>query len=144
MTPADKLATARTASAKKDQEWRSERAAYEAATLALMERVERDVMPRLRSARVSEYVTWLRGYLEHGGNITHVYDYPFTRPGFHMALDNIKDLPPRLCGAMSLHIIVPRGLTIEYEDIGHCSFYFMDGFRLDGSWVPVYSDIALD
>lgn len=143
MTPAEKLAAARRIEADKDRAWRNHLADQEAAALALMDRVESEVMPKLRPARTEEYVVWLRGHLEHGGNVTHVYDYPFRRSEFRMALDNVT-LPPGLCGAMSLQIIVPRGLTVEYTDLGHCTLYVMDGFRLVGNWVPAYSDIDLD
>lgn len=143
MTPAEKLAAARKTSAEQDRAWHAKQAAREAEMLALMERVEQEVMPKVRPARTSEYVAWLRGYLEQGGNITNVYDYPFRRPEFQMALDNVT-LPPGLCGSMSLQIIVPRGLTVEYEGLGHCTLYFMDGFRLVGHWVPAYSDIDLN
>lgn len=144
MTPAQKLAAARQASAEREQELSAYRLAQENNMLALMECVKQEVMPKLREARPSEYVAWLRGHLEQGGDVSHVYDYPFARAGFYVALDNIKDLPPGLCGSLSLQIIVPRGLTVEYEDLGHCTLYFMDGFRLVGHWVPIYSDITLN
>jgi hypothetical protein len=143
MTPAEKLAEARDKCRRDRERLDLELRHMQEESEALRARVRRQIMPKLRPARASEYSSWLQGWVEQGGRISHVYDDP-TPKGLYMLLDNIEELPPGLCGAFSLRIIVPRGLTLKYDDLGHCSIYFMDGYRFDGTSVPAYSDTVLD
>lgn len=102
---------------------------------------EEFLMPRLQKAIISDYKKWLAGYLEAGGEITHCYDYPFSRKRFFIANQDIE-VPP-LFGARSIGIIVPDGLTWSIlVTIGHNEIYQMDGFRQFGGSVPIFSDLV--
>jgi len=102
------------------------------------------LLPKLRPARLHDYLLWLKGYIDGGGQITHVYNYPFDQFSFlgkgewFVARADIK--PARLCGANAVSIIVPSGINAEHGDWGHCNLYFMDGYRHNG-FVPLYCDV---
>ena len=105
-------------------------------------RKERDshLLPKLRFALPFDYVAWLKGFLDGGGEPTHLYDYPFPDT-FYVAREDFRMIP--LYGAMAIHIIVPSKIIVSHEprkNIGHCTLYFMKGYEILGSWVPVYSD----
>lgn len=89
-------------------------------------------------ARVSDYATWLRGYAEHGGRITHVYDYPMSNWSFLVALRDFRTGGE--CGAASVSIIVPEGINHICGGLGHNDLFFMDGFRTPSHIVPAFND----
>lgn len=99
-------------------------------------------MTIFRPASVDQYVTWLEGYLEAGGRITHAYDYPIARPSFLVAVANFTTGGE--CGSRSRQIIVPQNVQHLGGDLGHNTLYFMDGFRVVGHFVPVYNDPEFD
>lgn len=110
-------------------------------------RMEREtfIEKYLSQTNATEYRDWLKGYLENGGQITDVYDYPFAEDKFFMASRDIP-LVPKLCGAVAINIIVPKGIEVPrlegHMPYGHCHMYFMDDFTVfGGDYVPLYSDI---
>lgn len=90
---------------------------------------------------LDRYVRWLQRYVRNGGQITHVYDYPYDRAGFLLA---VRDF--RLggeCGSRARPVVVPSTVRFLGGDLGHCNLYFEadDTGDAHGSlWVPVYSD----
>lgn len=121
-------------------------------------------------ATLLEYTAWMIGYLQLGGEPSHVYNYEFARPGVVMngssgpsgsnlaagqaspkwwVLAEVPGLVPSLYGAHSLSVIVPQGLAFTPDDVprtfhgrcGHSAFYFMDRFEIVGNSTPVYSDM---
>jgi hypothetical protein len=93
-----------------------------------------------RTARRRDYKQWLIGYLEAGGNITHIYDYPWGRWDWYVPVEDNVELIP-LYGSTSIQIIVPVGMTV-YGDGGHSLIFWMDGFRAPRV-VPIFGDIEL-
>ncbi len=101
-----------------------------------IKRYYQEMMPHLQFASQDDYLKWLRGFLENGGKITHFYDYMFP-DGFHKALRGFNMIP--LCGSSAVQIIVPKGVEItSFQGLGHCDLYLMDGFKVQGGWVPIY------
>lgn len=96
---------------------------------------------KFRPAKISEYTAWLSRYVADGGTITHAYDYPWSRSGMLIAVAGFRLRGE--CGARSAQIICPAGIGWS-GPMGHCTVYEMDGFRLRGGFVPVYSDPAFD
>jgi len=95
------------------------------------------IMPKLRTARASDYVAWLQGFLASGGELTHYYDYNLPSD-FYVAQEDIELIP--LYGAASLSIIFPRGVKYLGGGLGHCNLYFMEDFGQLGGWIPVYNN----
>lgn len=96
--------------------------------------------PYVLPANPNEYASWLRGYMEQGRVPTHTYNY--RMPGdFYIARRDLRLIP--LYGASSVHVIVPEGVTVTKVegDIGHSTIYYMDGYRVDGGWVPLYENV---
>lgn len=92
----------------------------------------------LRPASPEEYRNWLRGYIEKGGKITHVYDYKM--PNFFYVAQDSFDVKP-LYGASSICIIVPENinLSISKEGTGHNSIYYMKDYNTNYNYfVPLY------
>jgi hypothetical protein len=87
---------------------------------------------------LDRYVAWLRGYLQSGGRITHVYDYPYARGRFLLATRDFTTGGE--CGSAARQILVPAGVRHLGGDLGHCSMYFEDGHTLSGRFVPAYSE----
>ncbi|MDO8537243.1 MAG: hypothetical protein Q7R94_03275 [bacterium] len=98
------------------------------------------LMENLSPASVEDYKRWLRGYLEGGGKVTHVYDYPMSQQDFYVAHKDFKFEKP-LYGAQSIKIIVPRGVRFLGGDLGHANLYFEDDYRASSGFVPIFEDI---
>jgi hypothetical protein len=98
---------------------------------------------------LDRYTAWLRAYLAAGGQVTHVYDYPYLGQRFLLAARDFTTGGE--CGALSREIMVPPGVRHLGGDLGHCNLYF----EADGSappraesqkgapFVPAYSDPGL-
>lgn len=139
MTPAEKIREARERDAEGRVRWAEQEREMQERRAKQQAAYERDVQPHLRDATPREYARWLVGFLERGGEITHYYDYkmPWT---FYIAIRDFS-LPP-FYGSLSVSVIVPAHITVEYGDTGHNNLFLMDGFHHGGGWVPVYSDFV--
>jgi hypothetical protein len=91
----------------------------------------------MRPATANDYVIWLKGYLEDGGEITHTYDYPISRWKFVVATSHFT-LKPGF-GVNAKHIIVPRFIKWSGQ-LGHDSVFEMNEYKCHGRIVPVFSD----
>lgn len=110
------------------------------------------LLPFMRYADVSDYIAWLAGYCEKGNTPTHFYDYGLEDMAFQVGVGKVRKewyvakndftLTP-LYGAQSVKIIVPVGINVEVDGLGHSDLYFMDGYKTMGSIVPVYSDTEI-
>ncbi len=103
------------------------------------QRFKDQVLSNVRPATIDDYKEWLAGYLLHGGKPTHYYNYPFPRDTFYVAKMGF-DLPARY-GAGSISVIIPAGIQIHYKQLGHNKLYYLDGWQVEGRWIPVYKDI---
>lgn len=122
-------------------------------------------------ATLLEYTAWMIGFLQRGGEPSHVYDYEFGNGGVVLngnlgpgssgltassapwewwVLSEVPDEDvPSLYGAKSLKVIVPSGLRFGPRNLpntfhgccGHSTFYFMDGHTEVGGHTPVYTDM---
>lgn len=90
-----------------------------------------------RHATATDYKRWLDGHIINGGEISHVYQYNMP-DNFLVAQAAMKITP--LYGARSVQIIVPRGIRVEAEDVGHNNVYYMDGFTCTGGWAPLFQN----
>lgn len=94
----------------------------------------------LRPATAADYSRWLTGYLRRGGRVTHFYDYP--TPKMWVATPGLQMHP--LCGSWSVDIIVPSGVTIDVQGLGHNNIFYMADFTAaKGHFVPAYSDTVI-
>lgn len=95
---------------------------------------------KISKASKRDYKKWLAGYMNQGGRPTHSYDYGMPEDDLFIA---IKDFQIGLLhGSDALQIIVKSGVIFKGGELGHTNLYFMDDFKLMGSWVPVYRDIT--
>ena len=102
-----------------------------------------NLFPSLRPASPEDYRRWLRGYIENGGKPTHVYGYPFSTWKWYVAIGDIK-APTALHGSQAIHMIIPAGINVAQGDWGHCSLFFMDGYRRASITVPIFGDTNFD
>lgn len=100
-------------------------------------RAQASFMSACKPAKTKHYIEWLEGYVEGGGSVTHAYKYRW--PGGLMAKRDCTITP--LYGSSSVTVIVPKGVNVKIEALGHNEVYFMDGFVALGDFVPVYSDM---
>lgn len=91
-----------------------------------------------RPAVIDEYKDWLAGFLERGGKITHVYDYPWRRWRWYTVTQNC--IVPAFYGSISVSLIVPSGIWVTGDMIGHNNLFWVNGFVSSG-FVPIFSDI---
>lgn len=101
---------------------------------------------KVRPAKISEYVSWVNGYLKQGGKITHDYDYPIERvlKDIFVAESDFYIQPLR--GSESVGIIVPKGIKFlgDKNNLGHINLYLEDEFITLSSvfaFVPRYLNI---
>ncbi len=96
----------------------------------------------IRPAELSDYLTWLEGFLLDGGVPSHYYNYPWQGCRFMIAWEDFTTA--RECGARACEIIVPYGVSYLGGEMGHNNFYFYeeltDKFSVRGHFVPVYDD----
>lgn len=89
-----------------------------------------------RKASKRDYENWLNGHLEKpNAKVTHVYNYALPDSFFVARNDFV--LPPGF-GSYSVNIIVPIGKIVTTEGPSHNNLYFMDGFKTDGGFVPLF------
>lgn len=101
----------------------------------------RDLFPCLRPASRSDYIKWLRAYVEAGNEPTHYYDHPFDQwDNFYVAKRDFELIP--LCGASAINIIVPEGVKCLGGSRGHINLYFYEGPAAKGT-VPVFNDTVI-
>lgn len=95
----------------------------------------------LTIASRKEYLKWLEGYIKEN-NPTHYYDYDFDNRNFYIARkDFLLDIA--FYGSSLLNIIIPKNITATIEEEGHCNLFYMDGFRTNSNWIPVYKDLII-
>lgn len=133
----NKLEEAKERAKREQEEWDREHREREKGHRELMLRFASEIRPHIKPAHSHEYDAWLAGYLKQGGEIGHVYDYPFPSE-FYIAKSDFTLFP--LYGASSISIIVPEGVEVHIEGTGHCNLYYMEEYRHKGSWVPAYSN----
>ena len=94
------------------------------------------VMPSLRSADPRDYQSFLNVTTH---DCTHDYDYNMG-DDFYVAISDF--VLPSLCGAISIHVIVPSGITVTHagDDTTHCNIYSIDNPEEQHSWLPSYND----
>jgi hypothetical protein len=119
-------------------EWEKMRLERDRQASSLMAKARENLFPCLREATVSEYQSWLAGFIKNGGRPTHCYQYPMPS-SFKVAKRDFETIS--LFGSQSVEIIVPVGVNFFDDGLGHCNLYLMNGFKVIGGWVPVYSDI---
>lgn len=88
-------------------------------------------------AQSRDYSLWLKGFMEAGGIPTHCYNY--NMPEYFCVATGDFVLQP-LYGSDAIKVIIPVGVEVRGEDIGHCNLFFMDGYKHKGRWVPLYND----
>ncbi len=105
-------------------------------------REQRDrLLEHCRPATADEYDAWLRGYRKRGGRVTHYRDWPMHHHYYVMLSD--PGWIPKLYGANSVEVIVPRGVMSPAAlsgGTGHSQFFFMDGFKVVGGGVESFTD----
>lgn len=158
----------RRADARKAHEYR--RADYERQAARREVQRRQFVTDYCEPATPREYAAWLAGYLRTGGRISTVHDYPMTDRGVTVVGDGdpsrgplefapadlswfvLRSRPddvPSLYGALSMQVIVPATVAFGPADVprtfhgqcGHSTFYFMDGFRVVGTYMPLFPDV---
>ena len=123
---------------RKDKKTKAERERYMAESNMLRAKKEKLILQLVSGEK--KYEEWLKGYVEKGGEITHFYDYKCSNIEFYFARKNIHI--PQLCGSLAFHVVMDHGceITCGPEGIGHVNVYYLDGFRIKGSWVPAFKD----
>jgi hypothetical protein len=122
-------------------------AEYDRKHAAIMEQA-RTWVKKCVPATVDDYCQWLHEYVENGGEITHVYNYPFKQQSksFLVARSDLEITP--LFGASSRHVIIPAGVNCSTTDLGHNTVYrhassSTTGASVEGTpFVPLFSDIG--
>ena len=105
------------------------------------------ILPNVRLATTSEYTAWMEGYLLNGIRGVHagidrvqVRDYAMPGNVFYVATSDLQLIP--LYGIMSVSLIVPVGISVQYEELGNNSLYYMEEFRYVGKGaIPLYKDM---
>lgn len=98
---------------------------------------------KMRIATKNDYSTWLCGFMNGGGKISHVYDHKMnykTNLKSWFVVESDFEISP-LYGAYSLNLIVQKGVKLIRGDRGHSNLYFMDDFSISGKFIPIYIDI---
>jgi len=99
----------------------------------------------LEPAKGNEYLEWLACYLKTRKHIPTadmcVYNSmpPELFCTVKKGIKKIKITP--LYGSESLNIVVPKGVSVVGEELGHINLYLMDGCEHRGVWIPIYKNI---
>lgn len=135
---AAKIRLATKNSSKADARWLEEMEAHKREYKEREAQANTEMFPYLRRCHASLYSEWLRGHLNGGGHITHVYNR--NHGGAWFAHSDFTVTP--LYGAQSVSIIVPAGINVATPNgAGHINIYYMDGFSVNSNFVPLYDDV---
>lgn len=86
---------------------------------------------------------WFAGYIiKSDAKITNYYDYDFLVERFRVLTQDAHITP--LYGANSVRLIIPCGVKVTYDDLGHSTLYFMKNYEMVGAYVPSYSNMVVD
>lgn len=100
-----------------------------------------------RRAAPQDYADWLRGYIRHGGLITHPRPYPLPANWwFFEPADGAPATLPTLYGAQAISLIVPADAdghtSLHYGAVGHNRIYRMGTFSAArGACVELFTDV---
>ncbi|MFW6312224.1 MAG: hypothetical protein ACOC1K_08340 [Nanoarchaeota archaeon] len=94
--------------------------------------------PKLKKARHTDYIKWLKGFIQTKGEPTHIYDYNFRNTRWYIAKDNF--ILASLYGSSALNIIIPENVKYKISNIGHNTVYDMNGYVCYGDFVPIYKN----
>jgi hypothetical protein len=114
--------------------------AYSAYIAANVE-IEETIITAMRPAVVEDYREWLKGNLESGGEVSHLYNYEWRDTNWYVATSDFK--LPKLNSARAVNVIVPEGIHFDGSgsSIGRSNVYLMDGHRSFGGWIPLYKGL---
>jgi len=94
-----------------------------------------------RPAKVSDYAEWLMEYLDLGNSeITHVYKY--NMPAGFLVVEKPGAVITPLLGAEAVSIIIPKGIEVEIQALGHICVYSHDAIATHKGIVPLYDDVS--
>lgn len=93
-----------------------------------------------RPAAVEEYLSWLRGHVLLGGEVTHYYDRPFKTVPFRIAYKYAEI--SRVYGEQAYTLIVPHGIRWSApQGLGHVALCTMSDYRATNSnMIAVFND----
>ena len=100
----------------------------------------------IRKAEKGLYEQWLREFLSNRPftvrNI-YFYDYSFPEDEFYIVVEDLVVTP--LHGASAISIIIPRGIRVVHNDLGHNRLYSMDPCKVRPNEIsiPIYSDMVI-
>jgi hypothetical protein len=117
-----------------------EREDFERRHLREVQNAEIGFISKTGAAPAVMYADWLKGYLDNGGEMTHSYDYPISRAQVIYISSGSARITP-LYGSSAKMIIVPKGVEVTIEALGHNNVFFMSDFSTEGYFVPLYPDI---
>ncbi len=100
-----------------------------------------ELLKKFRHATIEDYANWLKGFIKSGGRPRYYRDYPFIQmqDEFFVAQHDFWMVP--LYGALSVEIIIPKGIRYLGGELGHSKLYFFEDFSCSDNCVSVYSDI---
>jgi len=95
----------------------------------------------LRNATVKDYEIWLKEWLVEN-DITHYYNYNYPSNNYIAIRNFVLDVG--YYGSQSFNIIVPKGISYEIKELGHCNIYDMNDISCIGHWVPAYDNVNVE
>ncbi len=90
----------------------------------------------LRQATSDEYLAWLRGFVENGGEPT-TFE-PVSMPTNFYIVNNDINLPS--WDEEPVNLIIPKGVEVRHGRLGLNCLFYMEGFTHKGFTVPMYRD----
>jgi hypothetical protein len=135
----DAISRAEALHRQEEARWRAQEAVWEQRSRAAVARRDRTVMPYVQPTTVAEYAAFVRGFLANGGTIRYVRDRNLS--GYWTVRQDIE--LPALYGANSVDLLVAEGRQVTMPDgPGHATICWMDGFRLQGAGLEMFTDVA--
>ena len=89
-----------------------------------------------RPASPEEYVVWLQGHIDQGGEPT-TFESGCMTTNFYIATGDIK-LPA--WDEEPINLIIPAGFEIQHQRLGLNCLFYMEGFTHKGFTIPMYRD----
>lgn len=120
-----------------------ENLAYEPEMDHNLELIRETVAPNIRPAFKDQYEVWQGKWHREGRRFTHhMMGMQFNTPAQHeIYIARCDFVLPPMWSMLAIAIIVPKGITVTYDDLGHHNLYLIDKkgkARHEGWWVPVF------
>lgn len=100
----------------------------------------------VKVATAEDYSAWISGFLKKNGELGYYCNNKITEATDIFLVAKKTFELPEMHGASAVHLIVPEGIDVKYDTLGHNQLYLMENHKVIGQTpsVTVFNDTHSD